>query len=1127
MKSFTRFVLSAVCVLALSALGLAQAISGDLVGTVKDSTGAVVPNVSVVATNVATGVKSTTVANGNGEYRLSNLPIGNYNLSASSNGLTGSANSVLVELNRTATANLTLQVSGATTTVEVTAAAATIDTTTPQIQSSFEAVQTQDLPTASASGGVLNLSLLDAGVASSGGIGAGSGPSIGGQRPRNNNFTIDGVDNNSKSVTGPLVNVPNDAVANFTLLQNQFSPEFGHSSGGQFNTVVRSGTNTLHGVAYEYFQNRNLNAIDDAIARSTPAGTKPMNPRFDNNRFGGEVGGPIIKDKLFFFGNYEYNPVGAAAVPGSPAFAPTAAGYSALGALPGISATNLGILQKFVPAAAVQNTDSTLGPTTVTVAGAAIPVGIDTIVGPNFTNNRAAVGSIDYNISQKDSLRGRYIYNSSVGIDTSAEFPAFYQPFPNKFHLVTISEYHTFTPNLTNEFRVGFNHFAQTLPAGNFQFPGLDQFPNLEFFDLGIQVGPDPNAPQSTVQGLYQANENLSWVKGNHNLKFGVEGRKYISPQFFVQRSRGDYDYNTVDLYLRDITPDNLGERSTGNPTYYGDQSSIYWYANDSWRVRPNFTVDLGLRYEFTSVPTGERLQSLNSIASVPGLINFGVPQPQYKNYAPRVGFAYSPGASGNTSIRGGFGIAYDVLYDNIGILSLPPEFGSTVDVNLGVGNNFLANGGIPNAGGGITTFPDAATARSNTSTFVPDQKLPYSESWNLGIQHVFAQKYTVEARYVGTRGVHLNVQTRLNRQPKINPDDPSSGLPTFFQAPTQAQLDALPLTLGQINARSSFVPAYAAAGFTGSNVVAFEPFGSSNYNGLALQANRNFQNGLQFQLAYTWSHTLDNSTADFFSTVLTPRRPQDFQNFAADYGTSALDRRHRFTAEILYDVPFFKNRGYFMKNLLGNWEFAPIYTYESPEFADVQSGRDANLNGDSAGDRAIFNPAGVPGTGSDVTALCDSAYFTSVAAANGVACGSSGPDKITGTGKKTVSASSFVVGYLANNPNAQYIRGGLGVVVNGLRNTLPTRPINNVDLTAAKRFNFTERMRMEFQAQLYNLFNHPQFVPGSINNINSIGDTSAATVNLLTPGSAVFNHPDQVFNSNARTMQLALKFIF
>ncbi len=1108
MKSFTRFVLSAVCVLALSAIGLAQAISGDLVGTVKDSTGAVVPNISVIATNVATGVKSTTVANGNGEYRLSNLPIGNYDLSASSNGLTGTAKAVLVELNKTATANLTLQVSGATTTVEVTAAAATIDTTTPQIQSSFEAVQTQDLPTASASGGVLNLSLLDAGVASSGGIGAGSGPSIGGQRPRNNNFTIDGVDNNSKSVTGPLVSVPNDAVANFTLLQNQFSPEFGHSSGGQFNTVVRSGTNSFHGVAYEYFQNRNLNAIDPAIARSTPAGTKPMNPRFDNNRFGGEVGGPIIKDKLFFFGNYEYNPVGQAAVPGSPAFAPTAAGYSMIAALPGISTTNLGILQKFVPAAAVQNTDPNAGPTTISIATPSgqnftgIPVGIDQVIGPNFTNNRAAVGSIDYNISQKDSLRGRYIYNSSVGIDTAAEFPAFYQPFPNKFHLVTISEYHTFTPNLTNEFRVGFNHFAQTLPAGNFQFPGLDQFPNLEFFDLGIQVGPDGNAPQSTVQGLYQANENLSWVKGNHNLKFGVEGRKYISPQFFVQRSRGDYDYNTVGVYLQDLTPDNLGERSTGNPTYYGDQSSIYWYANDSWRVRPNFTVDLGLRYEFTSVPVGERLQSLNSIASAPGLINFGVPQPQYKNYAPRIGFAYSPGTSGNTSIRGGFGIAYDVLYDNIGILSLPPQFGSTTDVKLTDDNNlaaaipnFLANGGIPNAAGGITTFASAADARAATSTFVPNQKLPYSESWNLGIQHIFAQKYTVEARYVGTRGIHLNVQTRLNALAKVDETNPASGLPTFLQAPSQATLDSLPLTLAQITARPGIVPAYAAAGFTGSNIVAFEPFGSSNYHGLALQANRNFQNGLQFQIAYTWSHTLDNSTADFFSTVLTPRRPQDFQNFGADYGTSALDRRHRFTAEVLYDVPFFKNRGYFMKNLVGNWEFAPIYTYESPEFADVQSGRDVNLNGDSAGDRAIFNPAGVPGTGSDVTALKNS--------------------------------SGQVVGYLATNPTAQYIRGGSGAFINSSRNTLATRPIDNIDLTAAKRFNFTERMKMEFQAQFYNLFNHPQFVPGSINNINSIGDTSAATVNLLKPGNPVFNHPEQVFAGNARTMQLALKFIF
>ena len=225
---------------------------------------------------------------------------------------------VEVKLNQTSTANITASVSGAATTVEVSGAVATIDTTTPQIQSTFESKEAQDIPWTSIGSGVLNLSLLDAGVASAGGIGAGSGPSVSGQRPRNNNFTIEGVDNNDKSVTGPLVQVPNDAVDQFTVLQNQFSPEFGHSSGGQFNQTIKSGTNQFHGRLYEYFQNRNLNAIDIKNALAQEAnGVKPFNPRYDDNRFGGQVGGPIIKNRLFFFDNAEYNPLGQAGSTGT------------------------------------------------------------------------------------------------------------------------------------------------------------------------------------------------------------------------------------------------------------------------------------------------------------------------------------------------------------------------------------------------------------------------------------------------------------------------------------------------------------------------------------------------------------------------------------------------------------------------------------------------------------------------------------------------------------------------------------------------------------------------------------------------------------------------------------------
>ena len=260
------FVFALISVVAFGAiLALGQAIDGNVVGTVTDASGAAVVGAEVTATNVATNVSATGKTNGSGEYRFDHLLNGTYRVSVKMTGFKTISEQVDVEVSKTATRNISLQPGAASETVEVSGTPPTLDTTTAQIQSTYELRETQDLPTASIGLGVLNLSLLQAGVGSSGGLGAGTGPSIGGQRPRNNNFMIEGIDNNDKGVTGPLVGAPNDAVQNFSILQNQFSPEFGHSNGGQFNTIVISGTNSWHGRAYEYFQNRNLNALDTSL----------------------------------------------------------------------------------------------------------------------------------------------------------------------------------------------------------------------------------------------------------------------------------------------------------------------------------------------------------------------------------------------------------------------------------------------------------------------------------------------------------------------------------------------------------------------------------------------------------------------------------------------------------------------------------------------------------------------------------------------------------------------------------------------------------------------------------------------------------------------------------------------
>jgi hypothetical protein len=1123
---FSAIAFAVVLCLVLVTGAFGQAISGNLVGTVTDSSSAVVPHATVEATNVATGITTTTTTSGTGAYRFENLPVGTYKISVKNTGFKTAIQQVDVVLNQTGTLNVTLALGATTETVEVSGVAAVIDTTSAQLQTTYSDRYSQDLGITSAGGvgaGVLNLSLLSPGVGQVSSLGIGVGPSVGGQRPYNNNFTVEGVDNNNKAVTGNLITVPNDAVENFTLLGNQFNTDFGHSSGGQFNTTIKSGTNSFHGSVYEYFRNRHLNAVDNFFALQGFT----ENPRFDSNRYGGTFGGPLIKNKLFFFSNFERQAVSLTATAGGQVLTPTSDGLAAIATDPNLSATNFGVFTQYVPVAAAA-TDClayTGAPAAGNCAAGSVPIGPVTVAAPAFQNFTNFVQSVDYNMSSSDQLRGRYVYNKLDKVDQSANLAAFYTIQPYRWHLFTLSEYHTFSPSFLNEFRVGYNRYENQTPDGNFQYPGLDAFPNLILLDLGgngLQLGPDSQAPQFTFQNLYQFVDNVSWTKGSHTLKFGGEYRWYISPQSFTQRQRGDYNYNSTRLFLEDLSPDNFGERSAGSVTYYGNQKAVYWYANDNWKVNNHLAVNLGLRYEYTTISTSEEKQTLNQISNtptivVPGGVNqpllFNKPRAPRNNWAPRVGIAYSPGSSGNTSIRAGFGLAYDVLYDNIGILAVPPQIGATNDVpDLNAQTpNFLASGGLPGGGSGISVL-DEATARANTSNWIPPNvKWPYSINWNLGIQHSFGKDFNAEIRYVGTRGVHLDVQNRINRRSLVNSQ---AFLPTFLQDPGQAQVDAMTTTLADLKAPGSMLPDFAAAGF-GSNIVTDSPDGSSIYHGLQAQLSRRFRNGLMFQAAYTFSRTIDNSTADFFSTSLSPRRPQDFQNWDAERSVSPLSRTHRFTLAMVYDLPYFKSGNWFMKNIVGNWSFSPIYTYESPQWATVQSATDSNLNGDSAGDRVILNAGGVAGTGSGVTPL--------------LRTNSCAPDD-------TACLAANTVGYLANNPSAQFIVAGAGALSTVGRNTLATQPTNDFSLGTYKDISFTERFKFRFGAQFANVINHAQYIPGSnpgqglgVNDVTSFltGPNSTSYLNYLTPGNAIFNNPKAVFASNSRSIALVAKFTF
>jgi Carboxypeptidase regulatory-like domain len=1072
-----------------------QAISGDLVGTVLDASGAAVPNVTVIVTNTATGVKFNTVTNNNGEYRVSNLPPGSYEVSAASKGFsTASLRGVAVELNRTTTANLKLEVGSVTTTVEVTDAGALLDTTTAQIQQTYAAQQVLDLPMTSNGNGVLNLSLLQAGVASSGGTGYGTGPSIGGQRPTNNSFTIDGVDNNSKSVTGPVVSVPNDNVAEFTLLANQFRAEYGHSSGGQFNTIVKSGTNNLHFELWEYLRNKNFNAVDQAFKNSGIT----TNPRYDQSRLGANVGGPIIKNKFFVFGSFEYNPIGQASISGSTIYAPTAAGYSSLAGATGISATNLGVLKQYAVAPT-----ATAGAPNITVGGVTVATGVIPVTGPNYTNNYNTLISSDYNFSEKDQVRGRYLANKTSTINTAANLPVFYTPTPVTSYLVTAAEYHTFSPTLVNELRLGFNRNNQSEPVGNQQFPGLDAFPNLFFSDLNLQVGPNGNFPQSGISNVYQVTDNLTWTHGAHTIKGGYEFRDYIAATHFTQRVRGDYEYTAVANFLLDQVPDSLASRSLGDPVFYGNDLAHYMFLQDTWRVSRNFTVDAGLRFEWTGVPVGAKQQSLNAVASVPGLVDFRAPKASMGGWGPRLGLAYT--VDNNTVIRAGFSRATDVIYDNLPLNSPPPQFTTAVSVLGQSGSNFLKNGGISPALYAPSTNLSAAVARQRTSYYLADQVLPYSLNWTLELQRTVKKDYTITARYVGTRGVHELIQQQIDRL--HSSVTASSNIPTFMSGTSLTTLAALPLTVGNLRPASTWAdPAWAAAGFQ-SSITSYQPQGWSFYNALDLQVARRFSNGLQFLAAYTLSHNIDNQTATLNTSALSQRRVQDFGNLTPEKAASALDHRQRFTLSAVYNVPFYQNdKNWFLKNLVGNWQASPVLIYETPEYFTVSSSIDSNFNSDTAGDRTILNPSGTAGVGSAVYGLDR----------NG--------NRINIPGSTTTQLNT-VVAWVPVNPNARYIQAGYGAIATTGRNTEPTRPISNLDFTLIKRFAVGENRHLEVSGEAYNLFNHAQFIPGSINDVGRISTSGSTAYTSVT--NVNFNNPEKAFSSNPRVLQVVAKFFF
>jgi outer membrane receptor protein involved in Fe transport len=1104
--------------LACAATTLAQATGGAVTGRTMDQNNAAVPNVTITLKSEATGQTLTTQSTGTGAFSFPNTLGGEYSITAQAQGFESATQKIKVLLNQESIVNVVLRPAGVAANVDVTTQGeAIVQTESAQTGSNFETRQIQDLPIFN---DVRALALLTPNVVAQGVGVSGDGGSVGGTRPHANAFNVDGVDNNSPDLTGKQVNIIQDAISEVAILTNNYNAEFGTGGAGQFNTVTRSGTNAYHGSAFGYLQNRHLNAATSSEEFNLQTGVITQKPAFTDARFGGTVGGPIIKNKLFFFGAYQREPINQLGS-GVAYTAPTAAGLTQIAALPGARPFVVDLLRNnlILPTTANQ---------TQTVLGTAgMPFGVVSLVTPGGSRENQYQINIDHSLNGKNQFRYRFSSDILTAVQPGNGNPKFNNMQNQTARLFSAGWIHTLNSSVVNEARVAYKRFITDFPLNDSAF---NTFPNVTVAPLNLALGPNGNLPQGGLNDSYQIYDSLSYAKGRHNFKFGGELRYLIFTSFFLPRGRGDYNYSTFDELITDSIPTNVDLRGVGSSAFTGNQKKYYAFGQDDWKITPNLTLNLGLRYEYLSLPRDAALQGLNAISSVPGVISFNVPKTDKNNFAPRLGAAYSPefkskwgrilsGARGQSSIRVGFGLNYYETYQNLYLLNLPPQFQQEISASArGYLPPFLQNGGVSPTPIPPTTV---ALARDATSSYITDAVEPYIMSGTISYQRELNHSTLLEVRYLHTAGRHLPVQIRLNGGVV---DNSKLVIPTFLNNPTAAQLAGRP-TLGSLGlqvdpdgTQHRFPTRLGSLGFTGA-VTSFEPEGNSVYDAGSVSLTRRLTKGLAFTSAYTFSRAFDNATNELFSSTVNPRRAQNGYDLSQERSLSAIDVPHRFVTSFNYDLPWFaRSSNGLLKGFLGGWQMNGVFQVQSGQLITPQSTIDSNRDRDAAGDRTIVNVNGARGTGTGV-------YGVNAA----------GVRIVDGNGADLLGDGSTVA-YVAINPNAQYIQSGYGARANAGRNTLRTNPWNRTDFTLVKNVRFRERYTFQLAAEVGNLFNQRIRTVGDFGSPFFLNQNDYLGTNQFGIGAVSFAFPDvtsPLFNNystgnfSGRTVQLRGKFIF
>ena len=1093
----------------------AQVVGATVSGTILDPSGAKVADADVTITNVGTGIATTTKTKSDGVFVVPNLQPGNYEVTASARGFSSLLRKgITLTVGQELILNLGLQMGGLNEQVTVTAEAPTVNLANATISGVVEQRTVQELPLNGRSW--TDLAVLQPGVHQSQDQppitagdrikrGLGLELTISGARPQQNNYLLDGVNINDYANAGPGSvlggNLGTDAVAEFAILTTNYSAEYGRTSGGVITATTKSGTNDFHGNVYEFFRNAALDAdsfIDNA--NSSPK------PPFRQNQFGASAGGPIQKDKTFIFGDYE----GVRRALGIT----TVSNVLSSDALSGIlnQAPDLTNFPLCAPVANPNQCQVSIDPNTAKfLASGLIPKAAPANDLPGFNTAPFAFTQVqntaenffiiraDHTFSSNDRIFGTYVFDkASQSIPDQYDTLLIHNPMFRQ--TVAVEENHVFSTSLLNSFRVGFNRDNVESPSSASAINPAAADPTLGFIPgtsignitinsdglAGYPGGVDVQAPFIFHWNSMQAYDNVFYTKGKHSIKFGANVERIRSNTNGADFPGGQLIFNSLYDFL---TNDRAAVNADvpGKVTGRGIRQTIVGgYLQDDYHMRPNLSINVGLRYEMASIITEEagKLANLRSFADVfnnlqpvvgtpgPGQaqIFLGSPyiqNPTKRNFEPRVGFAWDPFSNGKTSVAGGFG-----LFD---VLPLPVEMGSGVDgsvpfdVGASAGQSSAPGGAMQLGCGAPCGVYGVALANQSGRNYVMDfnPRRNYVMQWNLNIQRELAPNLSLMVGYVGARGKHMRFQADdVNMvYPLTGLASPTPGHPLQWPGPTT----------GPCPDGTTVFPCNVVNQFMGRTQMALWD-GNYSYNGLQVQVKKSMAHGFQIEGSYTFSKNMDDGGGSVAS--------DPFRNSISSLlwfckscrrGLSDQDQRHNLTVNYEWDIPTPKSFGSTGNLILGGWEAGGILSLSSGTPFTVLVGGDG-LGQNNTDAYTYPDKLSTPGCSNPVNPQNASNY---------------------------VKISCFAV------PNPINQLGNSG------RNSVTGPGLFNLDFSLFKNFPIREALKGQFRAEFFNILNRPNFESPNDNRVilNQDG-SSPSNAGAIT-----------LMNTTSRQIQFALKF--